>query len=101
DLLRFSVPGGVVSGLAVIVAYAFARSVSDVATGRTVALVGLVLTGLYLVLLLEDEAMQESKVRARSVLLLMGLLLLGFVAAFLIQPLRALLALGARRRLES
>ena len=56
------------SALAVIVAYAFARSVSDVATGRTVALVVLVLTGLYLVLLLEDEAMQESKVRARSVL---------------------------------
>jgi magnesium-transporting ATPase (P-type) len=93
DLLRFSVPGGVVSGLAVIVAYAFARSVSDVATGRTVALVVLVLTGLYLVLLLEDEAMQESKVRARSVLLLMGLLLLGFVAAFLIQPLRDFFAL--------
>ena len=60
-----------------IVAYAFARSVSDVATGRTVALVVLVLTGLYLVLLLEDEAMQESKVRARSVLMLMALLLVG------------------------
>ena len=52
DLMRFSVPGGVVSAIAVIVAYAFARSVSDVETGRTVALVVLVLTGLYLVLLL-------------------------------------------------
>jgi P-type E1-E2 ATPase len=93
DLLRFSVPGGVVSALAVIVAYAFARSVSDVATGRTVALVVLVLTGLYLVLLLEDEAMQESKVRARSVLLLMGVLLLGFIGAFLLAPVRDFFAL--------
>jgi magnesium-transporting ATPase (P-type) len=93
DLLRFSVPGGVVSGLAVIVAYAFARSVSDVATGRTVALVVLVLTGLYLVLLLEDEAMQESKVRARSVLMLMAALLIAFVLAFLIEPVRDFFAL--------
>ena len=86
--MRFSVPGGVVSALAVIVAYAFARSVSDVETGRTVALVVLVLTGLYLVLLLEDEAMQESKVRARSVLALMGALLAVFVGLFLIDPVR-------------
>jgi magnesium-transporting ATPase (P-type) len=94
DLMRFSVPGGVVSALAVIVAYAFARSVSDVETGRTVALVVLVLTGLYLVLLLEDEAMQESKVRARSVLALMAVLLTGFVGAFLIEPVRDFFALA-------
>ena len=94
DLMRFSVPGGVVSALAVIVAYAFARSVSDVETGRTVALVVLVLTGLYLVLLLEDEAMQESKVRARSVLALMAALLIGFVGAFLIDPIRDFFALA-------
>ncbi len=92
--MRFSVPGGVVSALAVIVAYAFARSVSDVETGRTVALVVLVLTGLYLVLLLEDEAMQESKVRARSVLALMAALLAGFVGAFLIEPVRDFFALA-------
>ncbi len=94
DLMRFSVPGGVVSALAVIVAYAFARSVSDVETGRTVALVVLVLTGLYLVLLLEDEAMQESKVRARSGLTLMVVLLAGFVGAFLIEPVRDFFALA-------
>ncbi len=93
DLLRFAVPGGVVSGGAVILAYSFARSVSDVPTGRTVALVVLVLTGLYLVLLLEDEAMQHSRVRAHSVLLLMGVLLAGFVAVFLIEPVRSFFAL--------
>jgi cation-transporting P-type ATPase E len=93
DLLRFSFPAGAVSGLAVILAYTFARSVSDVATGRTVALVVLVLTGFYLVLVLEDDAMQHSRARARSVLLLMGLLLAGFVAVFLIEPVRVFFAI--------
>ncbi len=100
DLMRFSVPGGVVSALAVLVAYAFARSVADVETGRTVALVVLVLTGLYLVLLLEDEAMQESKVRARAVFTLMGAMLTAFIGAFLIQPIRDFFALATLGPIE-
>ncbi len=100
DLMRFSVPGGVVSALAVLVAYAFARSVSDVETGRTVALVVLVLTGLYLVLLLEDEAMQESKVRARAVFTLMAALLAAFGGAFLIGPVRDFFALASLGPIE-
>ena len=59
-------PGGVVSALAVLAAYARRGAAGpDVEDARTVALVVLVLTGLYLVLLLEDEAMRQSKVRAR------------------------------------
>jgi hypothetical protein len=65
-----------------------------------VALVVLVLTGLYLVLLLEDEAMQESKVRARSVLALMGAMLVVFVGAFLIEPVRDFFALAALGPIE-
>ena len=71
-------------------------------TGRTVALVVLVLTGLYLVLLLEDEAMQESKVRARSRAGADGALLAGFVGVFLIDPrARLLRARAARARSRS
>ena len=67
DLLRFSVPGGVVSALAVIVdvrRHALAPALRR-ATGSHGRAVVLVLAGLYLVLLLEDEAMRSSRVRAR------------------------------------
>ena len=63
DLLRFSVPGGVVSALAVLAAYGATKSLPDrtLEDARTVAVMVLVLTGLYLILLLEDEAIEESR----------------------------------------
>jgi cation-transporting P-type ATPase E len=84
DLLRFSVPGGVVSALAVLAAYGATKSLPDrgLEDARTVAVIVLVLTGLYLILLLEDDAIEQSSQRALGVALLMGTLLLGFVAAF-------------------
>jgi len=69
DLARFSVPGGVVSALAVLAAYGATKALPGrtVADGRTVAVIVVVLTGLYLILLLEDEAMERSNVRAAAV----------------------------------
>ncbi len=95
DLLRFSVPGGVASAFAVLAAYSATRSLPgrDVADARTVAFLVLVLTGLYLVLLLEAEAMRTSRIRAGSVLLLMGALLGGLVLVFAIDPVRTFFAL--------
>jgi P-type E1-E2 ATPase len=95
DLLRFSVPGGVASALAVLAAYSATRSLPgrDVADARTVAFVVLVLTGLYLVLLLEAEAMRQSRIRRGSVLMLMGAMLAGLVGVFLIEPIRNFFAL--------
>jgi magnesium-transporting ATPase (P-type) len=95
DLLRFSVPGGVCSAFAVLAAYSATRSLPDhdVADARTVAFLVLVLTGLYLVLLLESEAMRASRIRAGSVIALMGALVAGLVAVFWIQPIRDFFAL--------
>ena len=84
DLLRFSVPGGVVSALAVLAAYGATKSLPDrtLEDARTVAVIVLVLTGLYLILLLEDEAIEESSQRAMGVAVLMVSLLAGFIACF-------------------
>jgi magnesium-transporting ATPase (P-type) len=86
DLLRFSVPGGVVSAIGVIAAYMITerlpgRTVED---ARSAALLVLVLVGLYLILMLEDEAVEQSQVRAVGVAALMGGLLAALVAAFAI-----------------
>jgi P-type E1-E2 ATPase len=97
DLLRFSVPGGVVSGLAVLATYGATRSLPHrgVPEARTVALIVLVLVGLYLVLLLEDEAMQSSRLRGTAVAALVCGLLLALVAVFAIDPLRTFFALSS------
>ena len=67
----------------------------DVADARTVAMVVLVLTGLYLVLLLEDEAMRDSHVRAGAVLALMAALVAGLFAAFATSAVRGFFALAS------
>jgi cation-transporting P-type ATPase E len=97
DLARFSVPGGVASALAVLAAYGATRALPgrDVADARTVAMVVLVLTGLYLVLLLEDEAMRDSHVRAGAVLALMAALVAGLFAAFATSAVRGFFALAS------
>lgn len=94
DLLRFSLPAGVVSALAVLTSYGATTSLPGrtIADARSVSLLVLVLTGLYLVLLLEDEAMAESKVRARGVIVLMAALLVGLVAALSDPTLRSFFA---------
>jgi magnesium-transporting ATPase (P-type) len=106
DLARFSVPGGVVSALAVLASYGATRSLPGrtVEEARTVSVVVLVLTGLYLVWLLEDEAMQRSNVRALGVAGLMTSLLLLLVGALAAEPVRdffALQPLGAAELLLS
>jgi magnesium-transporting ATPase (P-type) len=95
DLARFSVPGGVVSALAVLAAYFGTRGLPGrtVEEARTVAVVVLVLTGLYLVSLLEDEAMQRSHVRSAGVVALMVTLLTLLVLAFAAAPVRDFFAL--------
>ena len=84
DLLRFSLPGGVVSALAVLAAFGATKSLPDrtLEDARTVAVMVLVLTGLYLILLLEDEAIEQSSQRAMGVAVLMVSLLAGFIACF-------------------
>ena len=84
DLLRFSVPGGVVSAIGVLAAYSIVRSFpgSDLVDARSAALLVLVLIGLYLILLLEDEAVEQSHVRAWGVGVLMAGLVAGTVAAY-------------------
>ena len=52
----------------------------------------LVLTGLYLVLLLEDEAMAQSRVRASGVIVLMAALLAGLILALSAPTLRSFFA---------
>lgn len=88
DLLRFSVPGGVVSAIGVMAAYGITRSLPgrSLEDARSAALLVLVFIGLYLILLLEDEAIEQSQVRAWGVGLLMLALVAGFVAAFAIPP---------------
>jgi cation-transporting ATPase E len=95
DLVRFSVPGGVVSALAVLAAYFGTRGLPgrSVEEARTVAVVVLVLTGLYLISLLEDEAMQRSHVRAAGVVGLMLSLLTLLVLVFAAAPVRDFFAL--------
>ena len=84
DLLRFSIPGGVVSAIAVLAAYAVVRSFpgSDLVDARSAALLVLILLGLYLILLLEDEAVEQSHVRAWGVGALMAGLVTGTVVAY-------------------
>lgn len=88
DLLRFSVPGGVVSAIGVMAAYGITRSLPgrSLEDARSAALLVLVLIGLYLILLLEDEAIEQSQVRAWGVGLLMLALVVGLVAVFAIPP---------------
>jgi len=102
DLLRFSVPGGVVSGLAVLATYGATRSLPHrgVPEARTVALIVLVLVGLYLVLLLEDEAMRSSRLRGTGVAALICGLLVALVAVFAIEPLRSFFALSSPDAVE-
>ena len=84
DLLRFSVPGGVVSAIGVLAAYSIVRSFpgSDLVDARSAALLVLVLIGYYLILLLEDEAVEQSHVRAWGVGVLMAFLVAGIVIAY-------------------
>ncbi len=84
DLLRFSVPGGVVSAISVLAAYAITRSLpgTDLVDARSAALLVLVFIGLYLILLLEDEAVEQSHVRAWGVGVLMACLIVGIIAAY-------------------
>ena len=95
DLAHFSVPGGIVSALAVLAAYGATRSLPgrSVEDARTVAVIVLVLTGLYLVWLLEDEAMQRSQVRALGVVGLMASLLALLAVSFALPPVRRFFAL--------
>jgi magnesium-transporting ATPase (P-type) len=96
DLLRFSVPGGVVSAISVIAAYGAVRSLPDrtIEDARSAALIVLILVGLYLILILEDEAVENSEIRAVGMAALMGGLVAGLIAAFVLPPVRAFFLVG-------
>jgi len=84
DLLRFSVPGGVVSAIGVLAAYGITRSLPghNLDDARSTALLVLIFIGYYLILLLEDEAIEHSNVRAWGVGVLMAALIVGVIAAY-------------------
>ncbi len=84
DLLRFSVPGGIVSAIGVLAAYGITRSLPGhtIADARSTALMVLILIGFYLILLLEDEAVEQSNVRAWGVGVLMAALVAGVIVAY-------------------
>ena len=84
DLLRFSVPGGVVSAIGVLAAYGITRSLPgyNLEDARSTALLVLIFIGYYLILLLEDEAIEHSNVRAWGVGVLMVGLVVGVIAAY-------------------
>ena len=86
DLLRFSVPGGIVSAIGVLAAYTITRSIPghDLVDARSAALLVLILIGYYLILLLEDEAIEQSHVRAWGVGVLMACLVVGILGAYYI-----------------
>jgi hypothetical protein len=86
DLLRFSVPGGLVSGVGVLAAYSITRSIPghNLEDARSAALLVLILIGYYLILLLEDEAVEQSHVRAWGVGVLMACLVIGILGAYYI-----------------
>ncbi len=96
DLLRFSVPGGVVSAIGVLAAYGVTRSLPgrNLEDARSVALMVLVFLGLYLILLLEDEAMEQSNVRSWGVGVLMLGLLIGFAVSFAVPPIADFFAIS-------
>ena len=84
DLLRFSVPGGIVSAIGVMAAYGITRSLPGrtLDDARSAALLVLILVGIYLILLLEDEAVEQSQVRAWGVGVLMAILVGGLILAY-------------------
>jgi hypothetical protein len=69
-----------------LAAYTITRSIPghDLADARSAALLVLILIGYYLILLLEDEAVEQSHVRAWGVGVLMAFLVAGILAAYYI-----------------
>ncbi len=96
DLLRFSVPGGIVTGIGVSAGYAMTRALPGrtIEDGRSAALLVAIFIGLYLILLLEDEAVEHSDVRAWGVGVLMGVLIAGTFLAYAIPPVREFFAIS-------
>lgn len=90
DLLRFSVPGGIVSALGVLAAYGITRALPGrtLEDARSAALLVLILVGIYLILLLEDEAVEQSQVRAWGVGVLMAVLIGGLILAYALPVVR-------------
>ena len=86
DLLRFSVPAGIVSAIGVLAAYGITRSIPghDLEDARSAALLVLIFIGYYLILLLEDDAIEQSHVRAWGVGVLMACLIIGILGAYYI-----------------
>jgi magnesium-transporting ATPase (P-type) len=86
DLLRFSVPAGIVSAIGVLAAYGITRSIPghNLEDARSAALLVLIFIGYYLILLLEDDAIEQSHVRAWGVGVLMACLIIGILGAYYI-----------------
>ncbi|MCB0881495.1 MAG: HAD-IC family P-type ATPase [Thermoleophilia bacterium] len=95
DVTRFGVPAGVATGLGVVSAFLLAKNVLGVplADARTVAVIALVLIGVYLVVLLEGPAATAR--RTRWTLVMCGALLLLFAIVMSMGSWRAFFALEA------
>ena len=97
DIARFAVPGGVVLGLAVLLGYGLVHASlgRSLAQSQTTSVTILTLVGLYLVLVLESGGMRASRQRGTLVPLLVALLVCGYVAVLLFEPVRSYFALAA------
>jgi cation-transporting ATPase E len=88
---RFAVPAGMLTGTAVVSGYLFALHALDlsVADARTVALTTFVLTGLYLVMVLEAGG---SRRRSGLVAVMCGALAVLYAVSLLLGPIRSFFA---------
>ena len=96
SVARFSIPAGVVTGAATLVAYLAVAPVKGYTTpqGRTAAVLAFVAVGLYVLLVLDADRMQASKRHTAFVLGLTTALAAGFLTLWSWSPAREFFALS-------
>jgi cation-transporting P-type ATPase E len=94
-VLRFALPAGVVMGAATMIAYLAVADVRghDVVEGRTAAMTVFVAVGLYLLLVLDPDRMQESRAYATVVVALAASLGAAYLAVLGSRAMREFFAL--------
>ena len=96
SVARFSLPAGIVTGAATLVAYLAVAPVKGYTTaqGRTAAVLAFVAVGLYVLLVLDADRMQASKRHTAFVLGLTTALAAGFLTLWSWSPAREFFALS-------
>ena len=96
SVARFSIPAGIVTGAATLVAYLAVAPVKGYTTtqGRTAAVLAFVAVGLYVLLVLDADRMQASKRHTAFVLGLTTALAAGFLTLWSWSPARDFFALS-------